>query len=170
MHEAGDKSPPSGEQPANNQQTSPEQHRTSSEQAANSPEPTANNTEQGETRAKLEQYQYEAKARARRVRARTERNQAETDRRPSDLLKYARKNAPSDGEERETRCAWIVRDKDAPCGEWWIAKCCGAVLDSSAKVGGHRCSPKLGRITRARARRRAARSAQPSGGARWWPF
>jgi len=166
MDEAADKSPPSGEQVANKHQTSPEQPRTSSEQAANSPEPPANIDlvpTQSETRAKLEQYQYDAKARARRIKARAERKQAETDRRPSDLLKYARKNAPSDGEERETRCAWIVRDADAPCGEWWVAKCCGAVLDSSAKVGPHRC-------IRSQAPRRAARSAQPSGGARWWPF
>ena len=63
---------------------------------------------------------------------------------PANLLAHAQKHAPGgDGSERETRCAWIVADKDAPHGEWWVAKCCGRVLDSSAKVGGHRCSDSL---------------------------
>ena len=177
MDKAVDKSPPSGEQVANKWQTSGEQVRTNGdqvrtngEQAANNPEPTTNNPEQGQTRPE------QGQTRPNEARTRPEQGQfkaslrQEQDRKPSDLLKYARKHAPSDGDERETRCAWIVQDKDAPAGEWWIAKCCGAVLDSSAKVGGHRCRRSLGGATRARARRRAARSAQPSGGARWWPF
>ena len=36
--------------------------------------------------------------------------------------------------------SWVVADADAPLGEWWVAKCCGRVLDSPAKVGGHRCA------------------------------
>ena len=61
---------------------------------------------------------------------------------PADLLAHAQKNAPGgDGDERETRTSWVVRDEDAPLGEWWIAKCCGRVFDHSAKLGGHRCEP-----------------------------
>ena len=152
------------------ERTTSEQHPNSSEPSPNNTESTANNSEpspnidlvpsQSETRAKPMQNHYDSRAVARAIRARTERNRAETDRKPSDLLKYARKNAPSEGDERETRCAWIVRDDDAPLGEWWIAKCCGAVLDSSAKVGGHRCTPRA---------TRRARSAKPaSSRSRWW--
>ena len=154
-------------QVANNQRTTSKQAPNNTEQAANSPEPTANIDlvpSHSETIAKIEQYQYDAKARARQIKARAERKQAETDLKPSDLLKYARKNAPSDGEERETRCAWIVRDEDAPLGAWWICKRCAVVLDSSAKVGPHRCIPKRA------PRRAAARSAQQSGARSRWRF
>jgi len=61
---------------------------------------------------------------------------------PADLLAHAQKNAPGgDGAERETRTSWVVRDEDAPLGEWWVSKCCGRVFDHSAKLGGHRCKP-----------------------------
>jgi len=166
--------PPGGyEEVAEKLRTSSEQDRTTSEQAANSSEPSANNSDTSvnidllpvpsETRAKPGRFHREAVARQRSIRAKAERKRAETGRKPSDLLKYARKHAPSDGDERETRCAWIVRDDDAPLGEWWICKRCEVVLDSSAKVGAHRCRPKRA------PRLAAARSAQQSGArSRWW--
>ena len=161
---------------ANHLRTTGDDHRTTTEQPAmtteqpaNNPEPSPNIAEhrlvernQSETSAKTEPFYRDAAAILRDSRARAEREREEAERKPSNLLQYARKHAPSDGDERETRCAWIVRDEDAPAGEWWICKRCEVVLDSSAKVGAHSC------IRRA-PRRAAARRAQPSG-ARWWPF
>jgi len=83
---------------------------------------------------------------------------------PADLLAHAQKHAPGvHGSERETRTSWVVRDEDAPLGEWWITKCCGRVFDHSAKLGGHSCEPGLSRSERftreMKARQRAARTA-----------
>ena len=69
--------------------------------------------------------------------------------RPADLLAHAQEHAPGvHGSERETRTSWVVRDEDAPLGEWWITKCCGRVFDHSAKLGGHRCEPGVSRSER----------------------
>jgi len=86
---------------------------------------------------------------------------------PADLLAHAQKHAPGvHGSERETRTSWVVRDEDAPLGEWWITKCCGRVFDHSAKLGGHRCEPgvpmweQVGRYAKQKRERAAAAGAR----------
>ena len=96
---------------------------------------------------------------------------------PADLLAHAQKHAPGvHGGERETRTSWVVRDEDAPLGEWWIAKCCGRVFDHSAKLGGHRCTPGVptwqrvmeqSKQKRARATAQDARRAAPAARPFW---
>jgi len=164
IDEVAGRHPEGYEDAADNQRTSSEQPRTTSEQAANNSDPSPTIAYQGETGAIPEQNQREAAAIQRAVRTRTARKQAETERKPLNLLQYARKHAPREGDERETRCAWIVRDDDAPAGEWWICKRCEVVLDSSAKVGAHTCRPKRA------PRRAAARSAQQTGARTRWRF
>ena len=161
---SADEVPAGYEEAADNQRTTSDEVRTTSEQAANNPEPSPNIADQSETRAKPGRKLREAAARQRAILAKAERKLAETARKPSDLLQYARKHAPREGDERETRCAWIVRDDDAPAGEWWICKRCEVVLDSSAKVGAHTCRPKRA------PRRAAARSAQQTGARTRWRF
>ena len=56
--------------------------------------------------------------------------------RPSDLLEYARKNAPTGVIEREHRRSWSVYDPELE--SWsYICKECGDVFESSAEFGGH---------------------------------
>ena len=93
---------------------------------------------------------------------------------PADLLAHAQKHAPGvQGSERETRTSWVVKDEDAPLGEWWIAKCCGRVFDHSAKLGGHRCVPaeqrwQIAERSAREARARAAAEARRAAAARPW--
>ena len=98
--------------------------------------------------------------------------------RPADLLAHAQEHAPGvHGSERETRTSWVVRDEDAPLGEWWITKCCGRVFDHSAKLGGHRCAPGVPawqRVTRdavqKRTRAAAADARRAAAALPWYRF